>query len=229
MFLCGKGSMNFVSMMVPTSEEPVTRICWFYPPTQDAIVTTRMTWTIFRFGNPHIHRKNLPRLHPETRNLPTKNLAVCFPRCRKLPNSNSWKCTHPLLDSLSGRWVTGGWYHQAFLGRLQWKNLMVKGFNIFCLFKVTFYYGKSPWNHLMLFRVFPASFASKSKGHVFWDSGVLKLPFFFYDSLKVPQKSLGNKMVFFNMITIPETNSSPLRVGPPEKGEIPIGRVDRVS
>ncbi len=31
------------------------------PPSQDAIVTTRMTTSIFRFGDPNL---NLPRLHP---------------------------------------------------------------------------------------------------------------------------------------------------------------------
>ena len=55
-------------------------------------------------------------------------------------------------------------------------------------------------------------------------------PVFFYHSRKVPQKSVGKNGVpqYDYLITLPETNSSPLKVGPRKK-EIPIGRVDRVS
>ena len=59
---------------------------------------------------------------------------------------------------------------------------------------------------------------------------VPNVPCFFYHSRKVPQKSVGKNGVpqYDYLITLPETNSSPLKVGPRKK-EIPIGRVDRVS
>ena len=109
-------------------------------------------WTIFRFRTPHINRKNLPRLHPDTRNLPTKKPRCLFSKMSQVYQiQNNWKPTHPLdstiVRPLSHRW--GIATNQTGLGRLQWKKWDGKiGFNIWVVVSNMFYFhpylGKIP-------------------------------------------------------------------------------------
>ena len=135
-FLYGKGSKNYVSMMVPT-KVPRTLYQWWFlrlknlqqeyvdstlPPRMLARHYKPMTWTIFRFRNPHINRKEFATIASRNyRNLPTKTSLFVSksPRCRKFTKFKTTESPHiPFLTGLhsvrplSHRW--GGATNQIF-------------------------------------------------------------------------------------------------------------------